>query len=144
MPRTGAALSFSRADAAFAAALRTAIAKARLRGVIDPGMGPVLFALEERGVVTMSDLATAACVPRSTMTGIVTRMEDRMLVRTAPNPQDGRGIVVALTTKGRSVVPRVRAIERDLDEKIRGVLADGEASQLVDLLDRLAGAFSTS
>jgi DNA-binding MarR family transcriptional regulator len=139
-----AALSFSRADAAFSAALRVAIARARLRGVIDPGMGPVMFALEGRATMSMSELAVAACVPRSTMTGVVVRMEERGLVRTAPNPEDGRGIVVALTAKGKSVLPKLRDIERGLDAKIRRALPSGEIAQLSKLLEQVASAFTTS
>jgi len=139
-----AALSFSRADAAFSAALRDAIARARLRGVVDPGMGPVVFALEGGASLTMSELAAAACVPRSTMTGVIDRMEERGLVRTAPNPRDGRGIVVALAARGKSVVPKLHGIERELESRIRRALPNGEVAQLAKLLDKLASAFSTS
>ena len=144
MSPPGAALAFSRADAAFSAALRDCIARARLRGVVDPGMGPVFFTLETRGVLSMSALAEAVLVTRSTMTGVVGRMEKRGLVRTAPNPQDGRSILVALTPKGRSVVPRLRAIESELDDRIQKNLSAGEIAKLSDLLVRLAEAFSTS
>jgi DNA-binding MarR family transcriptional regulator len=139
-----AAMAFSRADAAFAAALRAAIGQARLRGVVDPGMGPVLFDLDEHGVLSMSALAERVRVPRSTMTGIISRLEKRGIVRTAPNPEDGRSIVVALTPKGRALVPKLRKIELALDETIRGALSAPEVSQLRDLLIRLASAFSTS
>jgi DNA-binding MarR family transcriptional regulator len=144
MVRPGAALAFSRADAAFSAALRAAISRARLRGVIDQGMGPVLFALEARGVLSMSALAKAACVPRSTMTGVIDRMEERGLVRTAPNPEDARGIVVGLSAKGRAVVPRLRGVEQSLDERIRDAFTKGESESLVALLDRFAAAFGST
>jgi len=140
----GAALAFSRAEAAFSAALREAIAQARLRGVIDQGMGPILFALEVRGVLTMSDLATVACIPRSTMTGIAARMEKRGLVRLAPNPSDGRGTVVALTSKGRSTLPKMRRIEHALDEAIEQALTPGEVRVFSNYLERLASSFRTS
>ncbi len=92
----------------------------------------------------MSELAAAASVPRSTMTGVIDRMEERGLVRTAPNPLDARSIVAALTIRGRAVVERLRDVERALDEKIGEVLDEDEATQLTALLERLAAAFSTS
>jgi DNA-binding MarR family transcriptional regulator len=143
MPRTGVALAFSRADAAFSGALRAEITRANLRGLIDQGMGPVLFALEARRVLSMSDLAGEACVSRSTMTGVIDRMESRGLVRTSKNPGDARGILVALTPKGRAVVPRLREVERRLDDAIGDTLSNAESSQLVDLLGKFARAFGT-
>ena len=107
-------------------------------------MGPVLFALEARRVLSMSDLAVAASVPRSTMTGVIDRMEARGLVRTAPNPGDGRGIVVALTAKGRTIVPRVRKVERSLDESIARAFSKKEIARLVPLLERFAKAFDSA
>jgi DNA-binding MarR family transcriptional regulator len=142
--KPGPAIAFSRADAAFSALLRSAIAGAHLRGVVDQGMGPILFALEEHGVLTMSDLATAACVPRSTMTGIAARMEKRGLVRLAPNPRDGRGTVVALTPKGKTTVPKMRRIEHHLDEAISSALTPREVETLTTYLERVASAFGTS
>ena len=144
MAKVGVAIAFSRAEAAFSAALRAALAKAKLRGTVDPGMGPVLFALDERGILTMSELAEAAGVPRSTMTGIASRMAKRGLVRTSPNPQDGRGTVVALTPAGRAVVPRVRRIERALDETMRAAVGQSDVESLSAALDRIAKGFSTS
>jgi DNA-binding MarR family transcriptional regulator len=143
MVDSSVSLAFSRADAAFSAALRSALGRARLRGVVDPGMGPVMFDLEERGASSMSALAEAARVPRSTMTGIVARLEKRGIVRTAPNPEDGRGIVVALTPKGRLLVPRLRRIAGDLDDTIGAALSEGEVKQLAGLLNRLALGFDT-
>jgi len=144
MHKSGLAVAFSRADAAFSAALRGALREAQLQGVVDPGMGPVLFALEDRGVLTMSELAEVASIPRSTMTGISARMAERGLVRTAPNPQDGRGIVAALTPRGKTVVARLRAVERALDEAMRRAVPPGDANRLIEMLDSLARAFSTS
>src|SRR5690242_1291186 len=107
MARSGPALAFSQAQAAFAAALRAELSAHGLREVVDPGMGPVLFTLERRGTATMSELAAAAGVPRSTMTGVAARMKQRGLVRMADDPRDGRGIVVALTAKGQAALPKV-------------------------------------
>jgi DNA-binding MarR family transcriptional regulator len=143
MARTGVALAFSRADAAFSAALRAAFSRARLRGIVDQGMGPVLFALEARRVLSMSELAREASVPRSTMTGVVDRMEERGLVRTGKNPGDARGILVALTAKGRTLVPKLRRIERDLDDTIRVEIFGEDANQFMALLARFAKAFGT-
>ncbi len=144
MNKVGAALAFSRADAAFYGAVRIHLAKARLRGVVDAGMAPILFSLEERGTLSMSELAAAAFMPRSTMTGIAARLQKRGIVRMAPNPADGRGTVVALTAKGKAVLPKLRGIEKKLDDTIRGALRASEVDGLTDSLMRLATAFGTS
>lgn len=70
-------------------------------------------------------------------------MEERGLVRTARNPRDARGIVVALSARGRKVAPRLRRVEQYLDEKIGQALTREESTQLVELLARFAGVFGT-
>jgi DNA-binding MarR family transcriptional regulator len=142
-PRTAVALAFSRADAAFSAALRGEFSRAKLRGLVDQGMGPVIFALEARRALSMSELAAEACVPRSTMTGVIDRMESRGLVRTSRNPGDARGVLVALTPRGRAVLPKLRDVERRLDEAIEQALADEDAARLVTLLGKFLRAFVT-
>jgi DNA-binding MarR family transcriptional regulator len=138
-----AALAFSRAQAAFTAALREGIKKVHLTGVVDTGMGACLFALHERGFLTMSELAAAASISRSTMTGIATRMQKRGLIRMAPNPSDGRGTLVALTSRGKATIPKIQRIEEAVDGVIRGVLTPNEIATFAGLLERVASAFST-
>jgi len=130
-----AALTFSRAQVAFTAALRTSIARFGLAKTIAPGMGPVLFALA-RGNRSLSELADAAGVRRSTMTGIANRMVKQGLIRIYRNPVDRRGVVVSLTTKGRRTIPRLRKIERALDARFRRALGP-HVGALTDYLEKV-------
>jgi DNA-binding MarR family transcriptional regulator len=75
---------------------------------------------------------------------VAARLEKRGLVRTAPNPRDGRGVLVALTAKGKAIVPRLLRVEVGLDDTIRRTLTRGEVTALSSYLERLAIAFSTS
>jgi DNA-binding MarR family transcriptional regulator len=111
----GISLVFSRAQAAFTEALHAGFKEAGVQRIVAPGMGPILFELDARDGRPLSELAAAARLPRSTMTGVTARLLKNGLVRTAKNPRDGRGTIMWLTPKGRSVIPRLRQIERRLD-----------------------------
>jgi len=65
----------------------------------------------------MSELARHLGLDRSSITGLVSRAERRGLVRRTPSPDDGRGVLVELTSEARGVGV---ALERDVG---RGVVA---------------------
>src|SRR5690242_3138574 len=102
----GVSLAFSRAQIAFTAALHAAFRRHGLTRVIEPGMGPILFALQEHGALPLSELAVIAGVPRSTMTGVADRLVRRRLVVKTSNPADGRGTLLSLSAKGRALMPK--------------------------------------
>src|SRR5258708_5404695 len=108
----GVSLAFSRAQIAFTAALQAAFRRHGLTRLIEPGMGPLLFALQEHGALPLSELARIAGVSRSTMTGVAGRLVRRRLVIKSSNPADGRGTLLGLSPKGRALMPRIRQIER--------------------------------
>jgi DNA-binding MarR family transcriptional regulator len=56
---------------------------------------------EERGVL-MSELANRLRVTKGAVTQIIMRLEDKNLVKRAPNPSDSRSVIVTLTSKGKS------------------------------------------
>jgi DNA-binding MarR family transcriptional regulator len=61
----------------------------------------------------LSDLARAASMTKQGMADIVREMQDAGLVRRAPDPEDGRAVLVVLTAKGRRRLTQAsRAIER--------------------------------
>jgi len=75
------------------------------------------------------------------MTNRVDRLERRGLVRRSPDPSDRRGVIVALTAEGRSVVDAAMA---DLLQRERALLAQlppGEQDDLADFLRRLLAPF---
>ena len=59
--------------------------------------------------IPLSALATAECVSRPTMSGIVDQLVRKQLVRRRSDPQDLRVVLVETTAKGRRVLESSRA-----------------------------------
>ena len=67
----------------------------------------ILVRLSERdGQMRMAALADALAHSRSRVTHTVTRMEKAGLVRRSSSPEDGRGILCAITDKGHDLLVR--------------------------------------
>jgi len=65
----------------------------------------VLAALRRAGTeLTATQLVTAGMIGSAAMTTRLDKLTDRGLVTRRPNPDDGRGILVAITTDGQSRV----------------------------------------
>ena len=95
---------------------------ARLRPVRvhDDGHLPVLGALARGGARSPTELADAARVEPSTMAETLARMVRDDIVTRAPDPDDGRASLVAISRRARSRLPGARA-----------ALVDGERAALV-------------
>jgi DNA-binding MarR family transcriptional regulator len=85
----------------------------------------------------MLGLTEALRVPKSTMTGLITRMETAGLITRKQDPADRRHLVSAPTAKGKDVAA---TFSRDLASRVNGVLSvlePGERNELADILNRL-------
>ena len=65
--------------------------------------------LQELGEQRMSDLATHLELTNSATTGLIERLDARGLVARRPDPEDGRGVRVAITGAGEAMVAQIRA-----------------------------------
>ena len=89
------------------------------------------FALAATALAKETDLSSGA------MTNRVDKLEDRGLVRRAPDENDRRGVIVSLTPKGRRAIDA--AIQRRLDvadESLSGITKK-ERKQLATLLRKV-------
>jgi len=85
----------------------------------------ILVRLSEReGRMRMAQLADALAHSRSRVTHTVARMEKVGLVQRASSPEDGRGIVCALTPEGRTLL-----------EAVAPMHVGGVRDHLVDVVD---------
>src|ERR1700759_945122 len=72
-----------------------------------------LFAIEQRGSVRLGDLATIEGVAPSTLSRIVSSVEEAGLVTRVPDPDDRRSAWISLSAEGRRVIADLRT-ERTL------------------------------
>lgn len=101
----------------------------------------VLAALRRSGrpyQLSPGRLLQETMVTSGTMTNRVDRLAARGLVRRAPDPKDGRGVVVTLTPAGLAAVDGALADLLEAERRILAVLAPPQADQLADLLRTLA------
>ena len=107
----------------------------------------VLAALRRAGppyVMSPGQLLTQTLVSSGTMTNRIDRLAARRLVERLPDPIDGRGIQVRLTSAGRT---RVDDAMSDLLEREREILApltDRQRATLAMLLRSLVAPFDHS
>ncbi|MEU4688915.1 MarR family transcriptional regulator [Actinoplanes sp. NPDC023714] len=103
----------------------------------------VLRRLDRDGPARVTDLARLERASQPGMTQLVGRMEKAGLVRRAPDPADGRGVLVEVTGEGRDVITRTHArYEATLDELFDTLDETDRAAIVAALpaLERLARA----
>lgn len=98
-----------------------------------------------RALLDSSAIAPSHLAERMGMTkGAISRLADRLaakgLVQRAANPDDARAQTLALTPRGRALVPRLSAIADRNDAAFFGVLSPADRSALGRLLRGIAAA----
>ncbi|MCF7352813.1 MarR family transcriptional regulator [Vibrio sp. CK2-1] len=96
----------------------------------------VMMALWEKDGISITDLLEKTAIDGSAMTQILKKMEDKQLLNIVKDQHDKRKRVVKLSNEGESLQSKAAKIP----ERIRcqfPSLNDGEADQLVSLLDRV-------
>jgi DNA-binding MarR family transcriptional regulator len=94
--------------------LRVALARLsrRLRRHAVAGLTPTQLAalatVEQSGPLRLGDLAAAEGIAPSTLTRLVTALEDSGYVRRCTDPSDARASTLAITPQGHEVLERIR------------------------------------
>ena len=109
-------------------------AAAMARIAITPGQFGVLALIQANPGLSQSALGLAMGVDRSTVVGVIDRLEDGGLVERAPSATDGRSYALRLSVKGArrfaQALRRVRAHERRIARR----LSDADRKKLISLL----------
>lgn len=125
--------------ARLAAELRVVLGKLkrRLREHADKGdlslsQLAVIGYLDREGPATVTALARAEGVRPQSMGATVAALEEAGLVSGSPHPQDGRQVVLSLTSRARKWLEASRAAREDwLSQLIRARLGAAEQEELV-------------
>ena len=96
------------------------------------------------GPVTITDIAAALHLERSTTSRLVAEAEEEGLVTRGSLPEDGRRVSVALTTLGAEVVDFVHGLRIAYLDHACAVFDDEELATLGSLMSRLADSMSDS
>jgi DNA-binding MarR family transcriptional regulator len=104
----------------------------------------VLATLRRSGApfrLSPSDLMATMMVTSGTMTNRIDQLEKQGLVERLPNPDDRRGLIVALTPKGRSLVDEAVTAHVANQERLMATLSLEERRAFDVLLRRHLNAF---
>lgn len=121
---------------AFSHSNRAMLARTRLTG-LKPGQPKVLEHVVAHEGCTQQDIARACVMDKSTVTSVVTRMEEEGLVERRANADDRRVQAVYLTERGRIAAARALSCMDDVDAIAWRGFTDDERAQLSHLLDRV-------
>lgn len=99
----------------------------------------LLGALRDRAP-SVNELAVLLELDKSSVSGLISRAEERGLVERVPSPDDGRAVVVRLTKRGRSLVRKVAADFEADAVSLLSLLSYKDASALASLISRLLAA----
>ncbi|GAA1522425.1 hypothetical protein GCM10009741_24720 [Kribbella lupini] len=92
----------------------------------------VLHTLARRGPLRLTDLTATEQLKQPALTSLVAKLERDGLVSRAPDPRDGRAVLLSLTDEGQAIVDsrRVSRVERlaelvdQLSDEERALLSD--------------------
>lgn len=107
---------------------------------LQPGEFDVLATLRRSGApyaLTPTDLYEAAMISSGSMSNRINRLETADLIERRPNPEDRRGVLVALTDRGLALIDRVVDLHVANQRTIVSALDAGEQAMLSALLAKL-------
>jgi DNA-binding MarR family transcriptional regulator len=91
---------------------------------------PVLSSLYSGHSQTPAELAEHIGVNRGAITRLLDRLEKKELVERESSAHDGRSFQVRLTERGRSIVPQLAALSREVNGQFLSGLSSSQVSQL--------------
>jgi len=100
----------------------------------------VLRTLHATGTATPSRVAVEMRMTRGAISKLVDRLVAKALVSRTVSGGDRRWQDIALTSKGRAMVPRLAALADDNDREFFGPLAAGERAELERILKKIVRA----
>lgn len=113
------------------------------RELVDYAITPQQFALLaflwRRDGLSQTELSERTEVDRTTIGGLVDRLEKAGLVKRRSNPCDRRAHLVYLTDAGKGLEEELTPIALRVRERATGGLAPGEYEKLCELLEKLRG-----
>ena len=106
-------------------------------GEVSPGRVGILLLVEANPGVTQSRLARAVHLDRSTMVGVIDKLEERALIERRRG-EDRRTNGLWLTRAGRTLLARMKERIEQHERRFAARLTPAERGQLIALLEKLS------
>lgn len=115
----------------------TAIFAARMIGDLTPRQFSTLARLQAQGPLSQNHLGRLTAMDVATIKGVADRLVGRGLVEAAPDPDDARRRVLALTPAGRALIEAALPVAAAITAETLAPLGAEERTTLLALLARL-------
>lgn len=96
-----------------------------------------LSKLKEIQPTSQNQLGRETAMDVATIKGVVDRLAARDFIQTAPDPNDGRRLILSLTPAGDAALARNVGIARAVTEETLSPLTSGERMMLIELLTKI-------
>jgi DNA-binding MarR family transcriptional regulator len=96
-----------------------------------------LSKLREIQPTSQNQLGRDTAMDVATIKGVVDRLAGRGLIRSVPDPKDGRRLVLSLTDEGEATLDRNLSTARAVTEETLSPLTSGERMMLIELLTKI-------
>lgn len=104
---------------------------------LTPEQWSILNRLGEQDGLSQKDLAQRTYKDQPNTARILDKLEKKMLLKRADNPDDRRGFLIFLTPKGQEIRASILPITTQLNEDAALGLKKQEKNQLINLLNRV-------
>ena len=98
--------------------------------------GLLRFLWEEDGI-TQVELSTRSQIDRTTIGGLIDRLEQSGLLERLPHPEDRRAYRISLTQAGRGLEAELTPLTEELNRAILEPLSSAEVKTLLTILQKL-------
>jgi len=98
--------------------------------------GLLRFLWEEDGI-TQVELSSRSQVDRTTIGGLIDRLEQSGLLKRLPHPEDRRAYRISLTDAGKSLEKELSPLAEELHKAILEPLSSAEVQTLLTILQKL-------
>jgi MarR family 2-MHQ and catechol resistance regulon transcriptional repressor len=99
-----------------------------------------LDALARSGPLTMNALAGRLYLDKSTVSRVVSTLEQKKLIERRQHSEDGRAILLECSRKGRELHERIRLEIQDREKRLIADFDPEVRAAMIELIDRLARA----
>jgi DNA-binding MarR family transcriptional regulator len=96
-----------------------------------------LSKLKEIQPTSQNQLGRETAMDVATIKGVVDRLVARDFIQSAPDPNDGRRLILSLAAEGEAALSRNLATARSVTEETLSPLTSGERMMLIELLTKI-------
>ena len=105
---------------------------------ITPVQFAALVQIHNHVDVSQNALGRITAIDQATMHGVIARLKERKLVRSRPDPEDGRRNLLSLSPAGKRLVNKMTPQAFNVSRQTLSALNSSEQSLIVALLKKLA------